>query len=303
MNLPLLIRHRLKELGVEQRDLAAAAQVTESYISQLLTGKKAPPLPERTDIYGKMERFLKLPGGQLAKMVDLERKEALKKALTEPPAPLHRGVRELILRKSEPRKRKAIRAMFEKEPFGTFERLVTQKLLDVVKRVAREELDDEKWLRTVARLSRRSYRQMRVIVLEFLETDVFNISIDNCVTFLDPLIESWDIDLETFAMEIVFSRRLVPGRPKRLEFVEREPPPASVEQPGLKAFLKNSSLRGDASAEEIEFLKQLKFTRMHPTPLYYYRELQSLRDPLHFRTVPPGKSIRPKYGRGGGLSR
>jgi predicted transcriptional regulator len=30
MDLPLLIRHRIKELGVEQRDLAAAAQVTES---------------------------------------------------------------------------------------------------------------------------------------------------------------------------------------------------------------------------------------------------------------------------------
>ncbi|HMC83643.1 MAG TPA: hypothetical protein VKL61_10475 [Candidatus Polarisedimenticolia bacterium] len=149
---------------------------------------------------------------------------------------MHRGVRELILRKSEPRKRKAIRTMFEKEPFGAFERLVTQKLLDVVKRVAKEELDDEKWLRTVARLSRRSCRQMRVIVLEFLETDVFNISIDNCVTFLEPLIESWDIDLETFAMEIVFSRRLVPGRPKRLEFVERNPPQRSSNSRGSKLF-------------------------------------------------------------------
>ena len=156
--------------------------------------------------------------------------------MTEPPTPLHRGVRDLILRKSEPRKRKAIRTMFEKEPFGAFERLVTQKLLDVVKRVAKEELDDEKWLRTVARLSRRSYRQMRVIVLEFLETDVFNISIDNCVTFLEPLIESWDIDLETFAMEIVFSRRLVPGRPKRLEFVERNPPQRSSNSRGSKLF-------------------------------------------------------------------
>ena len=35
MDLPLLIRHRLKELGIEQRELAAATQVTESYISQL----------------------------------------------------------------------------------------------------------------------------------------------------------------------------------------------------------------------------------------------------------------------------
>jgi hypothetical protein len=42
-------------------------------------------------------------------------------------------------------------------------------------------------------------------------------------------------------------------------------------------------LRGDATAEEIEFLRKLTFTRNRPTPLYYYRELQNLRDPLHFR--------------------
>ena len=59
-----------------------------------------------------------------------------------------------------------------------------------------------------------SYEQMRVMVLEFLETDVFNVSPENCVTFLDPLIESWDIDLTTFAMEIVLNRRLAPGHPK-----------------------------------------------------------------------------------------
>jgi Transposase DDE domain len=35
---------------------------------------------------------------------------------------------------------------FEKEPFGTLERLITQKLLDVAKRVAKEELESEKWL-------------------------------------------------------------------------------------------------------------------------------------------------------------
>ena len=45
MEISLVIRRRLKEMGLEQRDLARAAQVTESYISQLLTRKKAPPRP------------------------------------------------------------------------------------------------------------------------------------------------------------------------------------------------------------------------------------------------------------------
>ena len=48
VNIAFVIRRRLKELGLDQRDLASAAQVTESYISQLLRGKKAPPAPDRT---------------------------------------------------------------------------------------------------------------------------------------------------------------------------------------------------------------------------------------------------------------
>jgi transcriptional regulator with XRE-family HTH domain len=280
----LLIRHRLKEFGIDQRDLAEAAQVTESYISQLLTGKKPPPAPERTDIYDKLETFLKLPAGKLATLADLQRTDALKRKLADPPTPLFKQVRELILGKCEPGKEQPIRAMFEKEPFGALERLVTQKLLDVVKRVTKEELDDENWLRLVARLTNRSYEQMRVIVLEFLEADIFNVSVENCVTFLDPLIESWDIDLATFGMEVVLNRRLAPGHPKRFEFVEREHS-AVDEEPGLQGFLQDPSLRGDATAEEIEFLKKLQFTRKRPTPLYYYRELQNLRDPLHFRRV------------------
>src|SRR5688572_1103177 len=142
-------------MGTEQRDLAVAAEVTESYISQLLTGKKAPPAPERTDIYDRMEKFLRLPAGKLATLADVQRTDALKKKLADPPTPLFKEVRELILRKCERGKAQPIRAMFEKEPFGALERLITQKLLDVVKRVTREELDDENWLRVVARLTDR----------------------------------------------------------------------------------------------------------------------------------------------------
>ena len=62
MDVCVVIKQRLEELGLEQRDLAAAAEVTESYISQLLTGKKLTPEPSRTDIYEKMGKFLKVPG-------------------------------------------------------------------------------------------------------------------------------------------------------------------------------------------------------------------------------------------------
>lgn len=288
MNVVLVIRQRLEQLQLEQRDLATAAQVTESYISQLLTCKKAPPAPERTDIYEKMADFLKLPRAELIKLADLQRKEELKRKLVEPPAPLFKEVRELILRKCGPGKEKEIRAVFEKQPFGELEHLVTQKLLDVAKRIVKDELESENWLRLVARLSNRSYEQMRVTALDFLETDIFNVSLENCAAFLDPLIESWDIDLATFAMEIVLNRRVAPGEPRRFEFVEREPEQALEGEPGLKEFLENPALSRDATPEEIEFLKKLRFRGKRPTPLYYYRELQNLKDPLHFRSLPTG---------------
>ncbi|MGD0693797.1 MAG: helix-turn-helix transcriptional regulator [Terriglobia bacterium] len=287
MDISFVVKHRLEQLGLEQRDLARAAQVTESYISQLLTRKKAPPAPNRTDIYDKMAKFLKLPKGELAKLADLERQEELKRKFADPPAPLLKEVRDLILRKCKPDKQKQIQAIFEKQPLGELERLVTQKLLDVAKRVAKEELESENWVRLVARMSNRSYEDMRVVILEFLDTSIFEVSSENCVSFMDPLIESWDIDLDTFGVEIVLNRRLALGAPKRFEFVEREPDGPFEVEPGLEEFLKDPGLSSGATGEEIEFLKRLRFKERRPAPLYYYRELQNLRDPLHFRS--PGQ--------------
>jgi predicted transcriptional regulator len=42
-----MVKRRLEELELEQKDLATAAEVTESYISQLLTRKKLPPTHNR----------------------------------------------------------------------------------------------------------------------------------------------------------------------------------------------------------------------------------------------------------------
>lgn len=279
----VLIKKRLEELDLEQRDLAAAAKVTESYISQLLTGKKLPPAPERTDIYEKMSKILKLPGDKLARLAEVQRMSQLRPGTGEPPAPLLKEIRELVLRKCASDHERQIRAIFEKQPFGELERLVAQRLLDVAKRLAREELENENWLHLVARLTNRSYEQIRVTILEFLDTDVFSLSSESGIFFLDPLIESWSIDLATFGMEIVLNRRLAPEPTKRFEFVEREPELHPAEEPGLREFLRSPSLSHGATAEELEFLKKLRFKGRRPTALYYYRELQNLRDPLHFR--------------------
>ena len=198
---------------------------------------------------------------------------------------MFREVRDLILRKCHPDKEPQVRAIFEKQPFGDLERLVTQRLLDVVEGVAKEQLGNEYWLRMVADLSGRSFEEMRVIVLEFLDTDIFHLSREHCVSFLDPLIESWDIDLATFALDIVLNPRVVSGHVKRFEFIEREAAQLFVEEPGLREFLQDPALSGTATEAEVAFLKRLKFRGKRPTPLYYYRELQNLRDSLHFRPL------------------
>ena len=282
MDVASVLRRRVRELGIEQRALATEAGVTEGYISQLLSGKKAPPAPRRTDIYEKMEAFLKLPNGFLSNLAELQLVEQLKSKLGDPPAPLFRDIRELILRKCSADKAKQMRVTFEKEPFGELERLVTQKLLDVVKGVVKKELVREGWIREVARLSGRTYEQTRVTILDFLDTDIFHVSTESCVSFLEPVIEYWDIDLENFGMEIVLNSRVASEHVKRLEFIETESAQPFEEQPGLKDFLGDTKLSGDATEEEIEFLEKLRFKKKRPTPLYYYRELQSLRDPLHF---------------------
>ena len=129
------------------------------------------------------------------------------------------------------------------------------------------------------------------MVLEFLDTDVLHVSLENCVSFLDPVIESWDIDLATFEMEVALKGRDPSGHIKRFAFRETEPGRPGSEEPGFKEFLKDPALSGTASGEELEFLRTLDVGGKRPTALYYYRELQNLRDPLHFRD-PVGLILR-----------
>jgi transcriptional regulator with XRE-family HTH domain len=286
MDVSLAIKQRLEELGLEQRELARAAQVTESYISQLLTRRRAPPAPNRTDIYEKMDKLLKLPRGELAALAAHQRKEQLKREFGDEAQPLFAEVRAFILRKCNPARERAVRAIFERDPFGELERLVTKTILDLVKRVAKEQLENEHWLSSVAKLSGRSFQEMRVVTLEFLDTDILQLSPENCVGFLEPLMESWDIDLPNFELQIVLHPKVSHEPVRRFQFSEvvsdRE-----TQEAGFVEFLRDKSLSGSATHQEIAVLGGLRFSTMRPTPIYYYRELQSLRDPLHFAAPAP----------------
>ena len=281
MDVAELIKRRLQELGYEQKELADSVEVTPSFISQLLKRKKSPPSPNRTDIYRKIEKFLKLPEGDLSRLADLQRKEELKRKFGVPTSPLFAEVREVVVRKCKEAQRRALRQIFEKEPFGEIERIVTQKLLDVAKEITKEGWTNENWLRVVARANRKSYKEMRVIVLEFLDTDIFSLSIENSVYFLEPLIRSWEIDLHTFDMKVIVASGAGESRLKKFAFMETES--EQQEEPGLTEFLRDRILSANMSGEELRFLRNLRLNGKRPNALYYYRELQNLRDPLNFQ--------------------
>lgn len=282
MNFASLVRSRLTKLGHSQKDLARAAQVTDSYVSQLLGERKAPPSRERSDIYPRMETFLQLAPGELGRLAEIERAQELKRRLGATTEPLFQQFRDLVLKKCVPGKRGQVRAVFDAQPFGTLERLVAQKLLDVVQDVARQELDNDNWIRLAARVGGRSKEAMRVIVLEFLDTDVFQVSNENCVDFLDPLVASWDVDLETLRIDITLAGALVAEPRRSFVFVEREPGDPLEDEPGLAEFLQDAKLNDKATEEEIRLLRMHRCGGRRPNRLYFYRALQNLRDPLHF---------------------
>jgi len=283
----LAIKQRLEELGLEQRGLAAAARVTESYISQLLTRRKAPPAASRTALYERMNSFLRLPRGTLSSIAEAQRREDLKNSLAGSPAALFPEVRELLLRKCHPEKQAQLRSSFEKQSFGELERFVTRALLHAAQHAAR------------TRLKNGGSPPRRAALLGFLHTGVFNISPEHCSSFLAPLIASWDIDLNSFALEITLNRRPASPQLLQFQFVELESGLPRNEEQGFREFIRDTSMSGDASPAEIAFLKSLKFKQHRPSPLYYYRELQSLRDPLHFPGNAPAPSPRrPKAAAG-----
>lgn len=279
MDFILVVRQRLAELALGQRDLASAADVTESYISQLLSRKKLPPLPNRTDIYDKMSGLLGVPRDELARLAALQHHQALDRTWRAEPAALFGPMRELVLHKCRPVRQASMRAIFEKEPFGNVERLVTRTLIESIREEARDHARDEKWLQAIAGVSGVAYRKMRVRLIELLDSDP-GASIGDFSFFIDPLIRSWDFDEQ----RIVVTVTLTAGSTREFRFQETPKPPRIADEPGLRAFLRDANLSSGATADETDFMRRMQFPGgEHPTALFYYRTLQNLRDPLNFR--------------------
>jgi transcriptional regulator with XRE-family HTH domain len=271
MDFALVVRKRLEELALDQRDLAKALDVTESYISQLLGRKKSPPLPNRTDLYDKMSRFLGLPRQELARLVALEHHEALDQKWHVAPTARFGPMRELVLRKCRPARQHLMRAEFEKQPFGELERLITRTLIEVAGSEARAHGRDDTRVRSTVRKGGDTYSEMGAAI--------------------DRLIDWWDYHSDDLTLEVKLSN----GVTRKFGFREQAKDESSPQEPGFRAFLSDPKLSSGATAEEIKILRRIRFTAEgRPTALFYYRTLQNLRDPLHFRSArrPPSVERR-----------
>jgi len=277
MDFAYVVRQRLEKLGLGQRDLASASEVTESYISQLLGRKKLPPLPNRTDIYDKMSGLLGLPREELARLAALQHRDAIDRTWRGSADARFGSIRELILGKCNRRNQKQMRTLFEKDSFGEMERLITRTLVDVVRDEARAHARDEAWLRTIAEASEQSYAKMRVRLIDLLDNDP-TASIGDFTLFIEPLIRLWTFDTEAFVLQV----RLASGLGRTFVFGEDVQQKTTTTDPaGLRAFLRDTRLSSGVTAEEMQVLRNASVPSGNA--VYYYRILQNLRDPMNFR--------------------
>jgi len=207
-----LLRRRLKELKRTPRELAEAAQVSEEYVSDLLSGRRDPPAPGRTDLYDRMTKFLRLHRNDLPTCAKAEREGMVVKT-KRPDA----KIRTLLLELCDPSKvRKLDRRLSRKDTeTAVLDRLIAQRLLEVAQGFVRRQLDDEVGIRVAANREGISYLEMRMRLLEFLDCTVDSLSASDHEVFIRPRIGSWDIDLETKAMRIVLRSQEPAPRQKR----------------------------------------------------------------------------------------
>jgi transcriptional regulator with XRE-family HTH domain len=279
MDFAFVIRRRLEELHLDQRDLANACEVTESYISQILGRRKLPPVPNRTDLYDKMSVLLGVSREELARLAALQHHDRLDRSWLPATEARFGPMRELILAKCRAHQT-AMREIFETDAFGPLERVITRTVVETIRDEARLRARDETWLRSLAAGAGLSYRTMRVKLIDLLENDGAG-TLGDFTPFLDPIVEWWTFDIDRFTLSV----RLTNGATRKFEFAEqqrREKPAA--DPAGLRAFLRDSRLSGGITPEESAILRSVRLPEpQRATALFYYRLLQNLRDPVHFK--------------------
>ena len=192
-----LLRRRLRELKRTPRELAEAVQVSEDYMADLVSGRRRPPAPGRSDLYAPMTKFLRLHRNDLPTCARAERAAAV--AAGRPDPEVCRQVLELCA----PERQRLLQRRFARPEGVELERVIVGRLLLVAQGFVNRKLEDEVGLRMAATRDGCTYLEARMRLLEFLDADSASLTPRDCEEFLRPRINTWDIDLETHAMRIV----------------------------------------------------------------------------------------------------
>ena len=193
-----LLQRVLKESEQTPAELAEAVQVPPKYIADLIAGRRKLPRPGRTDLYEGITSFLKLGRNELLGCADAERALSGPKRLAGPGP----KVRKELLALCEPGIAKKLERDRTKKGAARFADLA-QRILDATQRATRRKLTDQISLRGVARQGGSTYVAMRFKVLEFLDTTPDTLTTTDVAEFLRPLIDFWEVDLETGVLRVV----------------------------------------------------------------------------------------------------
>jgi len=194
-----LLSRRLQELKRSPDELAEAAHVPPEYIHDLIAGRRRPPLPGRTDVYERMTPFLKLGRNDLVSCARAERATAEPESAARGPGV---QVERLLLGLCEPATAARLK---QRRGSADGAELVgfIQRLLDVAQGAVRRLLNDVVALRVTASQRGVAYIEMRLKVLEFLDASPDTLTAADFAEFVQPMIGSWDVDLETGVLRVV----------------------------------------------------------------------------------------------------
>jgi len=109
----------------------------------------------------------------------------------------------LLFELCEPGKARLLARQLAKPDGAALEHLIVGRLLEVAQGFVSRRLEDEVGMRVAATREGRSYLDMRMRLLEFLDASPDSIRVADCEDFVRNRIVFWDIDLDTRAMRIV----------------------------------------------------------------------------------------------------
>lgn len=191
-----LVLRRLRQLKRTPGELAAAVRVSETYITEIMAGRRRAPAPG-SDVYVGMGKFLGLHRDDLPSCARAERaaeRPGERRASPE--------VRRIVFDLCDPQQMKTITRRIARPDGGELEWVIINRLLEVARGFVRRRLEDEVGLKVAAGREGKEYLDVRMRLLEFLDAAADSVTAVDCMDFVVPRIATWGIDLDSRTMRI-----------------------------------------------------------------------------------------------------